>query len=165
MKIVFATNNKHKLKEVREILDDKFYILSLKNINCFEDIPETQDTIEGNALQKARYVYEKYKVNCFADDTGLIVDAIDGEPGVRSARYSGEDCNSENNIKKVLFKINKKTNKNAHFKTVFALILNNKEYLFEGIVNGTIICKKRAPLVLVMTQYLNQTDIILLLQR
>lgn len=142
-KIIFATNNAHKMAEVTSILRSDFQLLSLKDIHCFEEIPETQDTIEGNALQKARYVYEKYGVDCFADDTGLLVESLNGDPGVYSARYAGEDCNSENNILKLLRELNENTNRNACFKTVAALILGGKEYLFEGKISGQILTEKR----------------------
>lgn len=143
MKIVFATNNEYKLEEVKKLLGDKFEIISLKDINCKEDIPETQATIKGNALQKARYVYQKYNVNCFADDTGLIIEALNGEPGVYSARYSGANSNSDKNIKKVFSKLKGKSNRNAYFKTVFSLIVNGKEFSFEGIAKGTITTEKK----------------------
>ncbi|NPA68827.1 MAG: non-canonical purine NTP diphosphatase [Chlorobi bacterium] len=143
MELVFATNNKHKLEEVKKILNNKFKILSLNDINCFEEIPETQKTIKGNASQKAHYIYDKYKKNCFADDTGLEIEALNGEPGVYSARYAGENCSFEDNVKKVLQKLEGIKNRKARFKTVISLIINNKEYLFEGIINGTVIDKKR----------------------
>ena len=138
MNIVFATNNNHKLKEVREIFKDKFNILSLADINCFEDIPETEPTIEGNASLKSNYIFKKYKINCFSDDTGLEVKALDGRPGVYSARYSGENATSEKNIQKILSELENKEDRTARFKTVVSLILDGKEYLFEGIVNGQI---------------------------
>jgi len=142
-KIVFATNNVHKMAEVSAILCNDFELLSLKDIQCFEDIPETQDTIEGNALQKACFVYEKFGIDCFADDTGLLVEALNGAPGVYSARYAGSACNSEKNIQKLLKELNGKTNRNAFFKTVAALILNGKEYFFEGKISGRILMEKR----------------------
>jgi XTP/dITP diphosphohydrolase len=142
LSIVFATANQNKVKEVNELLDDGIEIVSLKAIGCHEDIPETQPTIEGNALQKARYVLENYKVDCFAEDTGLEIEALNGEPGVYSARYAGEQRDSEANMALVLQKLTNKTNRKARFKTVVALILNGKEYLFEGIANGEISTKK-----------------------
>jgi XTP/dITP diphosphohydrolase len=142
-KIVFATNNVHKMTEVSAILCSDFELLGLKDIQCFEEIPETQDTIEGNALQKARFVYEKFGLDCFADDTGLMVDSLCGAPGVYSARYAGANCNSENNIAKLLQELKGKSNRNACFKTVAALILNGKEYLFEGKISGQILIEKR----------------------
>ncbi len=143
MKLIFATNNKHKLEEVKNILNNKFEILSLKNINCFGEIPETQDTIEGNASQKANFIYEKYKIDCFADDTGLEIEALNGEPGVYSARYAGENCTFEDNVRKVLSKMKNVKNRNARFKTVISLIIDGKEYLFEGTVNGKITENKK----------------------
>jgi len=142
MKLVFATNNKHKLREVQDILGDKFKILSLKDINCREEIPETHNTIEGNASQKARYIYEKYKLNCFADDTGLEIEALNGEPGVYSARYAGINCSFEDNVEKVLKKLSGIPNRKARFKTVISLITDKTEYQFEGIINGSITNEK-----------------------
>ena len=142
--LVFATNNAHKLSEVSAILGDKIKLLSLKDINCNDDIPETADTLEGNALLKARYIYDKYGVDCFADDTGLEVEALNGAPGVYSARYAGGDGHdSEANMNKLLDNLQGESNRNARFRTVVAMILNGEEYLFEGIVNGTIIEAKR----------------------
>ena len=138
MKLVFATNNKHKLQEVRDIIGSGVEILSLSDINCNDDIPETADTLDGNALIKARYIYEKYNVNCFADDTGLEVDALDGAPGVYSARYAGDGHDSEANMKKLLENLTGKNNRNAQFRTVIALIIDGEEKLFNGIVKGTI---------------------------
>lgn len=141
-KIVFATNNAHKMSEVKAILCADIELLSLNDIQCYDEIPETQPTIEGNALQKARYVYEKYGVDCFADDTGLLVDSLNGAPGVYSARYAGEDCLAENNINKLLAELKDKSDRKACFKTVAALILNGKEYLFEGKIEGQILKEK-----------------------
>ncbi|MBQ2877418.1 MAG: non-canonical purine NTP diphosphatase [Bacteroidaceae bacterium] len=138
MRLVFATNNKHKLEEVRSILGDRVEVLSLNDINCHDDIPETAETLQGNALIKARYIYNKYSINCFADDTGLEVDALNGEPGVYSARYAGEQHCSEDNMNKLLQNLTGKTNRNAQFRTVIALIINGEETLFDGIVKGTI---------------------------
>ena len=138
MKLVFATNNKHKLEEVRAILGNNIEVLSLNDINCHDDIPETADTLEGNALIKARYIYEKFGVDCFADDTGLEVEALNGEPGVYSARYAGEECNPEANMHKLLHNLTGKNNRNAQFRTVIALIIKGEEKLFNGIVKGTI---------------------------
>ena len=138
MKLVFATNNKHKLEEVRAILGNRIEVLSLNDIDCHDDIPETADTLEGNALIKARYIYEKFGVDCFADDTGLEVEALGGEPGVYSARYAGEECNSEANMQKLLQNLTGKNNRNAQFRTVIALIIKGEEKLFNGIVKGTI---------------------------
>ena len=138
MKLVFATNNKHKLEEVRAILGNRIEVLSLNDIDCHDDIPETADTLEGNALIKARHIHEKFGVDCFADDTGLEVEALGGEPGVYSARYAGEECNPEANMYKLLQNLTGKNNRNAQFRTVIALIIKGEEKLFNGIVKGTI---------------------------
>ncbi|MEG9328769.1 non-canonical purine NTP diphosphatase [Salinimicrobium catena] len=143
MKLVFATNNLNKLKEIKALLPDSLELLSLQDIACQEDIPETSATIEGNAMQKARYVKEKYSYDCFADDTGLEVEALNGAPGVYSARYAGEEKNDEANIDKLLQELNDKNNRKARFKTVIALVLDGKEHSFEGICEGEIL-KKRA---------------------
>lgn len=140
--IVFATNNAHKLRELREIVGEKIKILSLSDINCNEDIPETASTLKGNALIKANYIKDKYGYDCFADDTGLEIDALGGEPGVYSARYAGEDCNSENNIDKVLEKLVGVKDRNARFVTVIALILEKDTYIFEGEVKGEILTER-----------------------
>ena len=143
-RIVFATNNQHKLQEIREILSPEFEIVSLKEIGCHEDIPETGNTLEENALQKARYVSERYHISCFADDTGLEVEALEGAPGVHSARYAeGTDHDSEANMTKLLRELEGKENRQARFRTVIALIeLGEDEtknvHLFEGIVEGHI---------------------------
>ena len=137
-KLVFATNNPHKLKEVSDILKEKVDIISLNDIQCHEDIPETADTLEGNALLKAEYIYNNYHLNCFADDTGLEIEALNNEPGVYSARYAGTDKNPEANMMKVLQQLENQSNRKARFRTVIALIMDGKTYLFEGIVNGTI---------------------------
>lgn len=143
-RIVFATNNQHKLKEIREILSPEFEIVSLKEIGCHEDIPETGNTLEENALQKARYISERYHISCFADDTGLEVEALGGAPGVHSARYAeGTDHDSEANMTKLLGELEGKENRQARFRTVIALIeLGEDEtenvHLFEGIVEGHI---------------------------
>ena len=137
-KFVFATNNAHKLEEVTAILGDKIELLSMKDIHCSADIPETADTLEGNALLKARYIFENYHLDCFADDTGLEVEALNGAPGVYSARYAGDAHNSEANMQKLLQDMEGIENRKARFRTVFALIVNGKEHLFEGIVKGEI---------------------------
>lgn len=137
-KFVFATNNAHKLEEVTAILGDKIELLSMKDIHCHADIPETADTLEGNALLKARYIFENYNMDCFADDTGLEVEALNGAPGVYSARYAGDAHNSEANMRKLLQDMEGIENRKAQFRTVFALIINGKENLFEGIVKGEI---------------------------
>jgi len=138
MKIVFATNNKNKIKEIKVLLPPNVNILSLKDINCLEDIPETADTLHGNAFLKANFVKQNYSYNCFADDTGLFIDALNGEPGIYSARYAGEDGNSQKNIAKVLSKLKGVVNRNAHFTTVISLLINDKKYFFEGSVYGKI---------------------------
>ena len=138
MKLVFATNNKHKLDEVRAIVGDRVEVLSLNDIDCHDDIPETADTLQGNALIKARYIYDKFGVNCFADDTGLEVDSLGGEPGVYSARYAGEECDPKANMNKLLDNLTEKTDRNAQFRTVIALIIEGEEKLFEGNVKGII---------------------------
>jgi XTP/dITP diphosphohydrolase len=143
MKLVFATNNQHKLSEVAQIIDNKFQLLALKDIGCTDEIPETKDTIEENAFEKAYYIYNKYQINCFADDTGLEIDALNGEPGVFSARYAGPACNFDDNIDKVLMKLNGINNRKAIFKTVIALIINGKEYRFSGIVEGVILTERK----------------------
>ena len=143
MKLVFATNNRHKLDEVRAIVGDRVEVLSLNDIECHNEIPETADTLQGNALIKARYIYDKYGLNCFADDTGLEVEALGGEPGVYSARYAGEECSSEANMQKLLHNLTGKSNRNAQFRTVIALIINGEEKLFNGIVKGSITEEKR----------------------
>ncbi len=144
MKLVFATNNKHKLDEVRKITSHHpVEIVSLTEINCFDDIPETADTLEGNALQKAHYIQEKFGLNCFADDTGLEVEALNNAPGVYSARYAGPGHDSEANMKKLLHEMEGKENRKARFRTVIALVWNGKTYTFDGIVNGTITTTKR----------------------
>ena len=144
MKIVFATNNAHKLQEVRQILGDRFEVVGLADIDCMEDIPETAETLEGNALQKARYVKEHYGYDCFADDTGLEVASLGGAPGVHSARYaelfgSGQTHDSEANMNLLLKNLEKITNRSARFRTVIALLYQGEEYLFEGICPGHIL--------------------------
>ena len=143
MKLVFATNNRHKLDEVRAIVGDRVEVLSLNDIGCYDDIPETADTLQGNALIKARYIHEKFGVDCFADDTGLEVEALDGAPGVFSARYAGEECDSEANMQKLLQNLTGKSNRNAQFRTVIALIIKGEEKLFNGIVKGGLLVASR----------------------
>ena len=142
-KLVVATNNAHKLEEIAAILGNEMELLSLKDIQCFADIPETADTLEGNARQKAMYIYENYGMDCFADDTGLEVDALNGAPGVYSARYAGDGHDSEANMQKLLHELKGKKNRKAQFRTAICLIQEGKEYLFEGIVKGEIIQEKR----------------------
>ena len=144
MKLVFATNNQHKLQEVRQILGDRFEVMGLADICCHEDIPETAETLEGNALQKARYVKEHYDLDCFADDTGLEVRALNGAPGVHTARYAelfgtGETHDSNANMNLLLRNLENKTDRHARFRTVFALIYQGEEHFFEGIVEGEIL--------------------------
>ncbi|MBR3854941.1 MAG: non-canonical purine NTP diphosphatase [Bacteroidaceae bacterium] len=143
MKLVFATNNKHKLQEVRDIIGSGVEILSLADIDCTDDIPETADTLDGNALIKARYIFDKYSVNCFADDTGLEVEALGGAPGVYSARYAGDGHDSEANMNKLLENLTGENNRSAQFRTVIALIIDGEEKLFNGIVKGEITREKR----------------------
>lgn len=142
MKIVFATNNPNKIKEIQSMLPDNIEIISLKSIGCIEDIPETSDTIEGNAIQKANYVLENYGYDCFADDTGLEVEALNNEPGVFSARYAGEQRNADDNMNKLLVNLNDKPNRNAQFKTVICLNFNGEQHLFSGIAKGEITVNK-----------------------
>ncbi len=141
-KIVFATNNEHKLQEMRQIIGSEFEVLSLSDIGCHEDIPETADTIEGNARQKACYVKKHYGYDCFSDDTGLEIDALGGEPGVRSARYAGDDHNSENNIDKVLTLLGDRRDRSARFRTAIALLQGDKLTIFEGKVEGNILTER-----------------------
>lgn len=141
--LVFATNNKHKLDEVRKITAPLVRIVSLEEIGCHDDIPETANTLEGNALQKARYIKEHYGLDCFADDTGLEVEALNNAPGVYSARYAGPGHDSEANMRKLLQELAGETNRKARFRTVIALLLDGKETTFDGIINGTISEEKR----------------------
>lgn len=142
MKIVFATNNKHKLEEITRLLDGQHEIVSLEQIGCHDDIPEDHDTLQENALQKARYVKEHYGYDCFADDTGLEIEALNFEPGVYSARYAGAAKDSTANMRKVLEKMDGIENRKARFRTVIALLLHDKEYIFEGRVDGEILPEK-----------------------
>ena len=142
MKLVFATNNLHKLKEVQKMLSNSIEVLSLKDIGCFEEIEETENTLEGNAKLKADYITQKYGFDCFSDDTGLEVEALNGKPGVYSARYAGEHGNAEKNMEKLLNELQNKSSRKAKFRTIIALNLRNKQYLFEGICDGKILNKK-----------------------
>lgn len=142
-KLVFATNNSHKLQEVSKIIGDNLELVNLHAINCYEDIPETADTLEGNALLKARYIKEHYGFDCFADDTGLEVEALNNAPGVYSARYAGPEHDAQANMRKLLCELEGKENRKARFRTVIALILDGKEYLFDGIINGVITAEKK----------------------
>jgi len=139
MDLVFATNNENKLKEIQQLLGTSINILSLKELGCLDDIPETGDTLEANALQKAKYIYERYGKNCFADDTGLEVDVLNGAPGVYSARYAGEEKSAEKNMDKILSELQGVEDREAHFRTVVALIINGEEFFFEGKVKGNIL--------------------------
>ncbi|MBQ9100314.1 MAG: non-canonical purine NTP diphosphatase [Paludibacteraceae bacterium] len=141
-KLIFATNNEHKEEEIRNKLGGIFEISTLKEIGCTEEIPEDSGTLEGNALQKAHYLYNNYGCNCFADDTGLEVEVLNNEPGVYSARYAGESKDSEANMDKLLYNLKDKSNRNARFRTVIALIIDGKEYLFEGIAKGIILTER-----------------------
>ncbi|MGB7843785.1 MAG: non-canonical purine NTP diphosphatase [Salinimicrobium sp.] len=143
MKLVFATNNANKLKEVKALLPHHIELLSLQDIGCYEDIPETAETIEGNAFQKVDFVKKKFGYDCFADDTGLEVEALDGRPGVHSARYAGEDKSSEANIDKLMGELEDETNRQARFKTVIAMDLDGKQYSFTGICDGNIIFERK----------------------
>jgi XTP/dITP diphosphohydrolase len=143
MELVFATNNKHKLRELQQILGDHFKLLSLDDIGCLEDIPEESPTIEENSMDKAVYVYEKFGKDCFADDTGLEIEALDGRPGVYSARYAGDEKDMNKNIERVLDELKDQSNRKARFKTVISLILNGKKHQFEGLVYGKIIDDKQ----------------------
>ena len=143
MKLVFATNNKHKIHEIKHLLGDAIQLLSLDDIGCKDDVPENQDTLEGNASEKAFYIYNKYCVNCFADDTGLEIEALNGEPGVYSARYAGEERDPEKNMELVLNKLSIIKNRKARFRTVISLVIDGKETQFEGFVNGHILMDKR----------------------
>ena len=143
MKLIFATNNDDKIIEVQALLHEKIKIQSLKDINCFDEIVENKKTIEGNAILKAKYIYDKYKVNCFADDTGLEVDALNGLPGVMSKRFSGLDYSAEKNINKLLSMMKLFPNRKAKFKTVIALILNSELSVFTGVCEGEIVFTKK----------------------
>ncbi len=143
MELVFATNNKHKLEEVQKLLDDNFKLLSLSDISFKGEIPEDYETLKENALQKARFIYDRFKTDCFADDTGLEIDFLNGAPGVYSARYAGPGCTFDDNINKVLNAMGDTENRKARFRTIIALILNEREYFFEGKVDGEILKEKQ----------------------
>jgi len=143
MKLVFATQNENKAQEIQSLLPEYFKIITLKDIRCFDEIPETAETLEGNSLLKASFISETYNLNCFADDTGLEIEALDNRPGVHSALYAGPDKSAAANIDKVLSELEGKTNRNAQFRTIITLILNSSIFTFEGIVRGEIISKKR----------------------
>ncbi|MCR4965238.1 MAG: non-canonical purine NTP diphosphatase [Bacteroidales bacterium] len=143
MKIVFATHNQHKKEEAAAILGSQWELLALPDIGCLTEIPETADTLMGNAIQKAQYVFQHYHTNCFADDTGLEIEALGGRPGVYSARYAGEGCSYNDNVQKVLREMQGLTNRKACFKTVVTLILDGREYYFEGRVDGQMLTEPR----------------------
>jgi XTP/dITP diphosphohydrolase len=143
MKLIFASNNANKIKEIQQLVPASIQIVSLRDIGCTEDIPETANTIEGNAILKANYVTEKYGYNCFADDSGLEVEILNGAPGAHSARYAGEPKNDDNNMNKLLLNLKDKINRNGNFKTVICLNINGEQHLFTGIINGKIIDEKR----------------------
>ena len=143
MKLVFATNNLNKLKEVQKMLPNTIKLLSLRDINCFDEIDETEMSLEGNAKLKANYITQKYGYNCFADDTGLEVESLDGKPGVYSARFAGEPSNSENNMQKLLTELKNKSNRSAQFRTIISLHINNATFIFEGICKGEILENKQ----------------------
>lgn len=143
MNLVFATNNQHKLMEISNMIDGKSMLMSLKDIGCNEELPEDRLTLEENASQKAWYLYDKYGYSCFADDTGLEIEALDGEPGVYSARYAGPERDPEANMDKVLMKLSKIKKRNARFRTVISLVLNGNETRFEGVVNGMILHERK----------------------
>jgi XTP/dITP diphosphohydrolase len=141
--LVFATNNEHKLRELREILRNEFILLSLNDIACSEEIPETGNTLEANASEKSRYIWERYSIDCFSDDTGLEIAALNNAPGVRSARYAGEERNAEENVAKVLAELNGVVTRKACFRCIISLIIKGREFLFEGRVDGEILQEKR----------------------
>jgi XTP/dITP diphosphohydrolase len=143
MKLVFATQNENKAQEIQSLLPEYFKIITLKDIRCFDEIPETAETLEGNSLIKASFISETYNLNCFADDTGLEIEALDNRPGVYSARYAGPEKSAAANINKVLLELEGKTARNAQFRTIITLILNKSTFTFEGIVRGEIISEKR----------------------
>lgn len=143
MKLCFATNNQHKLDEVRQLLGSRFEVLSLEDIGCREELKEEQNTLEGNSLQKAKYIYDQFGIDCFADDTGLEVEALNGEPGVYSARYAGEHRSSEDNMSLLLEKLSNQSNRKARFRTVITLILHDQTFQFDGIAKGEILDRKR----------------------
>ena len=143
MKLVFATQNENKAHEIQSLLPEYFKIISLKDIRCFDEIPETAETLEGNSLLKASFISETYNLNCFADDTGLEIEALNNRPGVYSARYAGPEKSAAANINKVLLELEGKTARNAQFRTIITLILNTSIFTFEGIVRGEIILEKR----------------------
>lgn len=143
MELCFATNNEHKLREVRQLLGDQHRVLSLSDIGCVEELREDEDTLEGNSLQKAQYIFDRYQVSCFADDTGLEVEALQGAPGVYSARYAGDQRNDNDNIRLLLKNLDKSVNRRARFRTIITLVMQGEVHQFEGIANGEILTSKR----------------------
>jgi len=143
MDLVFATNNQHKIKEIKNLIGEEFNIKSLGDIGFFDEIPETKMTIEGNASQKSFFIYDKYKINCFADDTGLEIKSLNGRPGVFSARYASDECDFNKNMNRVLDELKGKDDRSARFRTIISLIIDGEEKTFEGIVNGKIIKRKK----------------------
>lgn len=143
MKLIFATHNSNKAIEIQKLLPEEFQVLTLNDIDFHEEIPENEPTIEGNSVFKAQFIFNLFNLNCFADDTGLEIESLDGRPGVHSARYAGENKNSDANIERVIEELSGIENRNARFKTVITLIINGEQYRFEGIVNGRIIDEKR----------------------
>ncbi len=143
MKLLFATNNQHKAQEIQDILNKDYEIISLNDIGFYDEIPETKQTLEENASEKARFIYNKFHIDCFADDTGLEVEVLSNRPGVHSARYAGPQKNSDDNIIKLLYELKYESNRKARFRTIISLIMDEEEYLFEGVVEGSIIDHKR----------------------
>jgi XTP/dITP diphosphohydrolase len=143
MKLIFATHNSNKAFEIQKLLPEQFQILTLDDLNFFDEIPENEPTIEGNSAFKAQFIFKKFNLNCFADDTGLEIEALKGRPGVHSARYAGEEKNADENMNLVLNELNQVSNRRARFKTLITLIIDGKQHIFEGIVNGRIILEKR----------------------
>jgi len=165
MEIIFATQNKHKITEISSVLGKEFHIISLEDIGCLEELPETQDTFEGNAKQKAFYIYEHYHKNCFADDSGLEIEALNGKPGIYSARYAGNDKDMEANIDKVLYEMKDVTNRKAQFRTVIALVIGENDYETCSSLAGLLLRKDEGQMVSVMTRFLFQMDLKLPLRK
>ena len=157
MDICFATNNPHKVREINQLLGDRFRVMSLADIGCTDELPETQDTLEGNSQEKATYVYQRYHVSCFADDTGLEVDSLQGRPGVYSARYAGPQRNSEDNLRLLLSELADKNDRSAQFRTVVTLWLDEQMHQFEGIAGGPLPASIRAARALATTRFLCRT--------
>ncbi|MAU63545.1 MAG: non-canonical purine NTP pyrophosphatase, RdgB/HAM1 family [Flavobacteriaceae bacterium] len=143
MKLIFASRNKNKFYEIEKMIPNKFQLGNLSDLNFFEEIPENEDSIEGNAAFKANFIHSKFNVNVFADDTGLEVEVLNGKPGVHSARFAGIACNADKNINKLIHELKEEENRKARFKTIIALVIDNKFYQFEGIINGEILKSKK----------------------